>query len=235
VEECFHLTHKAFGLAERSQGPVFLLTDQFLADSYRAVDPGDLEPPPPVRPGEGTPDHAVPYLRYALTESGVSPRLVPGQSEHLVIADSDEHTEDGHLTEDLGVRVQMVEKRLKKQDVLRAEVVPPQFGGDPEPELLLVCWGSTQGAVSEAAGRIADEGRRVATLHFSQVWPLVPDQFLPQLEAAGEVVAVEGNATAQFARLLRRETGFHVTRHVLRFDGLPMTPEYILRALGRKE
>ena len=235
VEECFHLTHKAFGLAERSQGPVFLLTDQFLADSYRAVAPEDVKPPPSDRGGDGPPDHSLPYLRYALTESGVSPRLVPGQSEHLVIADSDEHTEDGHLTEDLGVRVKMVEKRLKKEELICAEVIRPEFGGDPDPELLLLCWGSTKGSVAEAAGRIAREGRRVATLHFSQVWPLVAEQFVPRLEAAGAVVAVEGNATGQFARLVRRETGFEIRRRVLRFDGLPITPEYIIQALSREE
>ena len=61
----------------------------------------------------------------------------------------------------------------------------------------------------------------------------MPDQFLARLQAAGEVVGVEGNATGQFARLIRRETGFHIRRLVLRYDGLAITPEYILRELQR--
>ena len=178
-------------------------------------------------------DFPLPYRRYELTESGISPRLVPGMSEHLVIVDSDEHTEDGHITEDLGVRGEMVRKRLRKGESISAQVVPPRFDGIAAPDLLLVSWGSCQGSVAEAAQIMAAKGRRVATLHFGQVWPLVPEQFLGQLEAAGEVVVVESNATRQFARLIRRETGFHVKKHVLRYDGLPITPEYVIRELDR--
>ena len=71
----------------------------------------------------------------------------------------------------------------------------------------------------------------MGTLCFSQVWPLVPDQFVSFLQEAEEVIAVEGNALGQLSRLIRRETGFHITRRVLRYDGLPITPEYILNNL----
>ncbi|HYR03183.1 MAG TPA: 2-oxoacid:acceptor oxidoreductase subunit alpha, partial [Syntrophobacteria bacterium] len=161
----------------------------------------------------------------------VSPRLLPGVTRHLVVVDSDEHTEDGHITEDLTVRKVMVEKRLRKGRELKAEVVPPALAGDGKPDLLLVCWGSTKGAVDEAAAKLRAGGARVATLHFSQIWPLVPEQFLPHLEQAPEVVGVESNAFGQFARLIRRETGFAIQRQVLRYDGLPMTPEFILGEL----
>lgn len=233
VEECFHLTCQAFVLAERFQGPVFLLTDQFLADSDRAVEPFALDgmSPPPVSLREHRGDTS--YRRFAITESGVSPRLVPGSSDCCVVVDSDEHTEDGHLTEDLAVRRRMVEKRLRKLEGLRSEAVPPTIVGPDAPDLLFVCWGSTRGAVEEAAEELAAHGRRVATMHFSQVWPLAPAQFLQRLETAREVIAVEGNATGQFAKLVRRETGVAVSRCILRYDGLPITPEYILRSMER--
>jgi 2-oxoglutarate ferredoxin oxidoreductase subunit alpha len=233
IEECFRLTRRAFDLAERFQGPMFLLTDQFLADSYRAVSPFDVADVTPVRAGAEAEAVSEPYRRHALTESGVSPRLLPGVSKHLVVTDSDEHTEDGHLTEDLSVRGQMVRKRLRKQDGIRREVIPPEFEGDEKPDLLLVSWGSSKGAVQEAGAQARSEGRRVATLHFSQVWPLVPEPFTGLLREAGEVVCVEGNATGQFARLVYRETGFRIERRVLRYDGLPITPELILRELRR--
>lgn len=95
-------------------------------------------------------------------------------------------------------------------------------------------WGSTKGAVDEAACLLRAEGRSVGTLHFSQVWPLVPAQFLDRLRGARRVVCVEGNATGQFARLLRRETGFAVAGLVTRCDGLPFTPEYIMEGLGHE-
>jgi len=234
VEECFTLARKAMELAEKYQGPVFLLTDQFLADSYRAVRPCGPEHWPPVGRYRAPENVTAPYRRFAFTENGVSPRLVPGAARHLVAADSDEHTEDGHITEDLGVRVKMVEKRLKKLEGLCAETVPPAFDGDDAAELLLVTWGSSAGSVREAVDVLRARGERAAALSFSQVWPLAPDQFLARLEGAKDVVAVEGNATAQFARLIRRETGFHIARRVLRYDGLPITPEYILRTLGEE-
>lgn len=233
VEECFHLTRKAFFDAEASQGPVFLLTDQYLADCDTDCAPFDLEALEPVV--AGTPHEAVQgdYQRYQLAPGGISPRLIPGKGRHLVVADSDEHTEDGHLTEDLGIRVKMVEKRLAKIEVLKRDVVPPEFAGAGQPELLLVCWGSTRGAVAEAVEGLNASGRSAAMLHFSQVWPLVPAQFLGRLQAAKQVVAVEGNATAQLARLIHRESGFRIERNVLRYDGLAITSEYILKQLER--
>ncbi|MHC4504947.1 MAG: 2-oxoacid:acceptor oxidoreductase subunit alpha, partial [Planctomycetota bacterium] len=231
VEGCFHLTRKAFELAERVQGPVFVLTDQFLADSTRAVEPFDIDGLEPVAAPEENPAFEKPYRRFAFTESGVSPRLMPGRGEPLVCADSDEHDEGGHITEDLSLRNRMVEKRLKKGEILREEALGPGFAGDEGPELLLVSWGSTGGAVLEAAGALRARGKSTAALHFDQVWPLDPAKFLHTLEEAGEVVCVEGNATGQFARLVRRETGFDIARRVLRYDGLPLTPEFVLRGL----
>lgn len=236
VEQCFHLSRKALELAHQSQGPVFILTDQYLADCYREVAPFDLDNLPPlvaVDRGAGAPASAnnSSYQRYAFTPTGVSPRLLPGASESLVIADSDEHTADGHLTEDLEVRVQMVDKRQRKMELLLSEVIPPEYIGPAAPDLLLVTWGSSRGSVLEAAAMLRETGTKTSVLGFSQLWPLHPDQFMKQLESARRVVAVEGNAAGQFARLLRRETGFEIKEKVLRYDGLAITPEYILRKL----
>jgi 2-oxoglutarate ferredoxin oxidoreductase subunit alpha len=230
VEECFHLTRKAFELAERYQSPVFVLTDQFLADSYRTVAPFDVEKLPSVQISTEIAETS-PYARYSVTESGISTRLLPGMTQHLVVADSDEHTEAGHITEDLSMRIQMVEKRLRKERGIRSDVVPPIMEGESNPELLLVSWGSSKGAVLEAASHIRSNGARVATLHFSQVWPLIPDQFLGSLQDARHVISIESNANGQLARLIRQETGFEIEKKVLRYDGLPITPESILREL----
>jgi 2-oxoglutarate ferredoxin oxidoreductase subunit alpha len=231
VEECFHLARKALFLTEKFQTPIFLLTDQFLADSYRAVTTFEVEPLDAVTVGSSPDAAAKPYQRYAMTDSGVSPRLLPGLSEHLVVCDSDEHTSDGHLTEDLEVRNQMMDKRLRKLAGLRAEVTSPEYLGDKNPEVLLVTWGTSRGAVLEAAATLRSRGRQVGALCFSQVWPLVEEQFLEVLQSAGEVIMVEGNATGQMARLIRRETGYLFPKMILRYDGLPITPAYILAQL----
>ena len=235
VEQCFELPQKALHLADRFQTPVFLLTDQFLADSYRAVEPFSFEGAGPVQPwkarGPGSPEN---YRRYELTESGISPRLLPGAGKHLVVADSDEHDEAGHITEDLPFRKKIVEKRLRKEGGILARVIAPEYQGDKKPDLLLVCWGSTRGSVLEAVKELKGKGKSAAMLHFPQVWPLIPSQFLGMLRKAKKVVFVEGNALGQFARLIRRETGFETPKAVRRYDGLPLTPEYILKNLPKR-
>lgn len=231
-DECFHLTHRAFHLAEASQGPVFVMTDQFLADSYRAVEPFDLSNLQPIKAGITSIDgQDTPYLRYHLTDNGISPRLLPGVTDQLVVADSDEHTEDGHITEDLTIRKRMVEKRLTKLCYLFEQIIQPQYIGPEQPKKLLLSWGSTYGAALMAGNTLRKQNESVGNLHFSQVWPINPAHFLHRLQSAKEVIAVEGNATGQFARLIRRETGFQISKYVLRYDGLPITAEYILNQI----
>jgi 2-oxoglutarate ferredoxin oxidoreductase subunit alpha len=232
-EQCFALTYRAMDQAEKWQSPVFVLTDQFLADSSRSVVPFDLSDLSPVADPGLSPEDPAGYERYAETPSGVSPRLIPGFGDHLVVSCGDEHTPDGHITEDLGVRVRMVDKRMRKASGLMADVVPPDFTGDEAPSILLVCWGSTHGAVLDAAEKLRFGGEIVAVLHFGQVWPLDPDQFLPAFTHAKQVVMVEGNHSGQLAKLIRQETGYAFKKVITRYDGLPFTAEYILARLYR--
>ncbi|MFH1215291.1 MAG: 2-oxoacid:acceptor oxidoreductase subunit alpha [Pseudomonadota bacterium] len=234
LESCYELTGRALHSAERYQTPVFLLTDQFMADSYRAIAPFDITGTERVQAGADPRTVSAPYLRYALTENGISPRLLPGISEHLVIADSDEHDEKGHITEEHGVRIDMMNKRLRKGTGLIKEVLPPRHEGDADADLLLVSWGSSYGPVKEAALFLREQGQKVATLHFSQIWPLVGEQFLDILRSCNSVACIEGNATAQFARLIKRETGFSIPLQITRYDGLPFTAAYIIDRLNRE-
>ena len=207
-EQAFDAARRALFLAEDSQGPVFILSDQDLADTVREVEPFVLDGLPQVQPGADPATVPADYRRYQLINDGVSPRLIPGRSETLVVVDSDEHYEDGHITEEAGVRTAMVNTRQRKMDLIRSRVVPPESGGADDPDLLLVCWGSTRGAVLEAAERLNSRGLKSGWLHFAQVWPLLGEQFVGRLSAARRVVMVESNNLGQFARLIRRETGF---------------------------
>lgn len=230
-DQCFHLLKQAFAMAEKYHGPAFMLTDQYLADSYRSVPPFDLgaAPPPPVNIVQ--PDE-VNFMPYAIMPDGVSPRRLPGFGKTLVVADSDEHTPAGHITEDLSVRVKMQVKRMAKLTGLRNDALPPSFTGDKQSDIILVCWGSTLGAVEEAAQMLRTQGSKVGVCHFMQIYPLNPATFLPQLTAASKVVLVESNFTGQLALLIRRETGFEARHKVLRYDGLAMTAKYILNAMS---
>ncbi len=231
VADCFHLTHKAFDLAEKAQTPVFVLSDQYLASAARSVEPFDLASLPPVAGPDLSDDDPGTYHRYDWS-APVSPRRIPGHGKSLVLVDCHEHDEAGHIIEDGGIRVLMQDKRLAKIDVLRDEVIPPAYTGEEEPDLLLVGWGSSGDALREVTELLQGRGVKAACLCFTQVWPLIPETFLQRLHAAGSVVAVEGNSTAQFAGLLRKVTGFHIANSVLRYDGRALTAGYVLERLA---
>jgi len=225
--DAFHQTVRAFNLADQFQVPVILLTDQFLAESLFSVEDFELARSAP-QDHRADPAEIDEYRRYRITDDGISPRLYPGQSEHLVAADSDEHDEFGHITEDLaGIAVPMMDKRLAKRAALRRAMRPPEKEGVDEAEHVLVGWGSSRGAVREAAELLRKDGVKAGRIHFTELWPL-PEHSFP---AQKRYWVVEGNATGQLGRLLRSEYGVTFQGEVRRYDGLPLTGNYIRRQL----
>ncbi len=224
-QDAFDKTVRAFDLADRYQVPVVLMTDQFLADSRFSIESFRL--PPRGAASFADPEAITDYRRYQLTPDGVSPRLYPGQSDHLVTLDSDEHDEDGHITEDLAtVRPAMVEKRQMKLRVLQREVTPPEEIEVQGADTVLVSWGSTRGAVLEAVRVRRAAGARVGMVHFTELWPL-PSYDFPK----AKFVIVEGNATGQLGWLLRAGYGVVPTGEIHRADGLPITADDVQRGL----
>ena len=220
AQQCFYLTAHAFQIAEKYQIPVFVLTDQYLADSYQDFEPFDISKVDTTRYIMTNEELSklTEYKRYAITPSGISPRALPGQSQHLVIADSDEHTEDGHLTEDLNVRTEMVDKRLRKYDALSKEVIAPTLEANTKANIILVSWGSNYGVVKEAAQAL-DYG----ALHFQQVWPFPKDDFIRLTKDATKIIVIENNATGQLARIIKNETGITNISSINKYNGLPFT------------
>lgn len=226
----FALAAKALNLAERYQLPVFLLTDQYFADTQFTHDSIDfLEVP--IERALATGTASSPYERYAFTADGISPRRLPGFGPDLVVADSDEHTPDGHLTEDLQVRVKMLEKRLGKLKGLVKELDGLTTAGAADAPLTLVCWGSSLGPVKEAVDRLNESRIPARMVHLSALWPFPRQVVTAALGGTKKLVLVEGNATGQLHRLLRQETGLTADHLILKYDGTPFTPEYILRGL----
>ncbi|MDD5647112.1 MAG: 2-oxoacid:acceptor oxidoreductase subunit alpha, partial [Candidatus Bipolaricaulis sp.] len=228
-QDAIQKTLRAFDLADRYQIPAIVLSDQFLADSRFSLP--SLSLPSEIPDAHLADPNAIEgeYRRYALTEDGVSPRLYLGQANNLVYLDSDEHTEEGHITEDVrSVRPSMVEKRLEKGRRLRGEIAQPSHHRDEDAETILLGWGSTKGAIDEAVARLRRAGRRVGALHFTELWPL------PEIAWRDDVDywTVEGNATGQLARLLGSDSGLRIEGRVGRYDGLPLDAATIVEALA---
>jgi len=139
-----------------------------------------------------------------------------------VVLDSDEHDEEGHITENLDLRTKMVDKRLKKLNLLKQNVMAPELVGPRDYETLLVGWGSTYQVLRETLEKL--ERKDIALLHFKQVFPLHPDM-IAWVKKAKKTVIVENNGTGQFGRLIRMETGFDFHHKILRYNGLPFSVE----------
>ena len=235
IEDCFWLTVRAFNIAEKYQMPVIVLTDHFLASSYATVEPFDLSQVRIERGALLTDEELATirfYKRHQITDTGISPRALPMQSPNvLVVSDADEHDEEGHLTESAHDRAQQVAKRMRKLDLLAREVAPPKLYGPPGAETALLAWGSTYETLKETVDILRAEGADVNLLQFNELSPFPAGQTEAALAKAKRVIVVENNATGQFARLLRAETGIRATAKVLRFDGRPFTPAGVAREL----
>jgi 2-oxoglutarate ferredoxin oxidoreductase subunit alpha len=219
LEDLFEMSRRAFDLADKAQSPVIILTDQYLMDSYynfKKIDVTDMKTKPQFIETD------TDYRRYEITDDGISPRGIPGYGKGLVVVDSDEHDEQGHITEDLGLRVKMTDKRLKKLDLLIDAVAEPELTGKQDSEYLLVCWGSTVHGIREALDKLGRDD--ISLLYFKQVFPL-PKDTASYFENIKKSIVIESNATSQFGKLLKLNADIRVDGHILKYNGMQFSVE----------
>ncbi|MHB8910051.1 MAG: 2-oxoacid:acceptor oxidoreductase subunit alpha [Syntrophales bacterium] len=227
IGEMIALVRKGFDLADKYQIPVFILTDQYFADSVQIT---EEEVGLDVARREYR-EFDQDYKRYRLTEDGISPITYPGLTSALVRQISDEHDEEAQITEDRSTRIRMMNKRLGKRALIEKEAVMPSFMGDESASFVILCWGSTKLIVKEAAERLIGEGIPAAVLHFGQVHPLTSGMVAPYRLREKKLICVENNAGGQFARLLKSDLGLAADHSVLKFDGDCFTVEELYRTL----
>lgn len=228
AEDAFYQTARAFNIAEKYQIPVLLMSDQYLADSIVSKEPFDFNKIKIERYITNEIDTDEEYKRYKVTEDGISPRTLPGKIEgQVVLVDSDEHDEWGNITESDEIRIKMVDKRLKKFEGLKEDVEEPWFIGEENSKNLVVCWGSTYGAVKEAVSKLNAEGVSIGALVFGDIWPFPTKKLLELGKNAKRIIDVEQNATAQLDNLMRQEALIKSTDKILKYDGRPFSGEEV--------
>src|SRR3989475_4872382 len=237
TDECFRLTAEAFNLAEVYQTPVIVMSDLYLSEGYRTVEGFDFNVP--IIRGLLAADGGTPrekFLRYKITESGVSPRALPGQPGFQFDAGTDEHDEKGELISDVlagipeyvEIRKQMMDKRMRKLDGLRRDTKGPELWGPEKADLTLISWGSTQGPLREAILDLQEaDGLSVNSLEFAHLFPFHAQETAETLGKAKKTLAVEGNFTGQFSRLLTAETSIKPNHFLGKYDGEPFYPSEI--------
>ncbi len=220
IVQCYDLTRCALQTAHKYQSPVFILTDRFITDMQQNIGELDDSYDPIDRCIVEKPSQD--YIRHEVTDSGVSPRAIPG-GDGYVMSDSDEHDSSGHIAEDIHGRIEQQDKRMNKLNGLKEDIIPPDRYGNDGAEVLLIAWGSTFGPAVEAVEILNKNRNNVEMLHFSQVWPLDAEAIRSVVGKRDRIICVEGNQTGQFASILRQIGAISECELMGRYDGMPFT------------
>jgi len=252
IEEAYEQTRMAFKIAYDYQIPAIVIYDQKLGGENTNVDVEffDREPAPDLGStlGEEALREAAhddsgkfhrfqhdPESAYEGFRDGVSPRSLPGQKGGRFLATGNEHTPEGHISEDPDNRVAQMDRRQRKKEAIRRELdeeheTQQTYYGPEEAEYGILTWGSSQGAVFEAVDRINADGQRVKALSVSDMMPFAADEVAEWLESVDEAMVVEMNATAQFRGHVQRELGRYGDEltSLLKYNGNPFEPAEVV-------
>lgn len=233
VQEAFYDTVEAFNLAEEYQCPVIILSDLQLSLGKQTVEPLDYSKVE-IRRGklaveeldELEPKHY--FKRYEVTGDGVSPRVIPGMKNGIHHVTGVEHDETGKPSESPVNRQAQMDKRMRKLNDIRFDTPVHIQARHEEPDLLLVGFNSTRGAIEEAMVRLEKEGISVNHAHVRLIHPFPTEAIQPQLAAAKKVVVIENNATGQLANILKMNAGYgQKVFNMTKYDGTPFLPHEI--------
>ncbi len=236
IEEACLMTFKAHNFAEKYQTPVFVIGDKYLQEGHQSVEEMKIKNHSlKIERGKLLSQDDLnaltsPYKRYAVSEDGISPRAIPGMTGALHQANSYEHMEDGHTTEDANERIKQVDKRNQKiATFLKEDARLPTLYGDPHASLTIVSWGSMKLPILQA---MKDCGNKFNFLHFTYMWPLPKDELKAMLSGFSKMLLVENNSTAQLGQLIQMVTGIEIKEKLLKYSGRPMYPEEIIERIG---
>ncbi len=231
VEEMFELSMKAFNLAEIYQTPVIVLSDKFLSESYENIDVSlikEIKDRVGIDRGKTSETFTKGYLRYKDSQDGISERVIPQKNGVFYQANSYEHLEDCHTTEDPKERIKQVNKRARKiKTYLKKHFSSPKFYGDKDSDIVFVSWGSTKHSILNAMKLLKSSNKKAGFIHFTHMYPLSTNLGSLFMDKNKRYVLVENNSTSQLGKLLRMELGVNIESKLLKYDGRPFLPEEI--------
>ena len=233
--DCYNTAVDAFNWADRFQMPVVIMSDLLLSEHPETVDAAVFTAPVTIDRGEIVTEWSESqgkYKRFRFTESGVSPRALPGTKNTTYVSASDEHDEESILISDMftaaPIRRVGMQKRMRKLDNLLKELPAPELEGPANADVTLVCWGSTYGVVREAVELLNAQGIKTNYIVGKYLYPFHTKEFTEILNKCKKKISVEVNFTSQFAQFLRSYTGIGMDAHINKYDGEPLEPLHIV-------
>ncbi|ALM56892.1 2-oxoacid:acceptor oxidoreductase subunit alpha [Staphylococcus equorum] len=232
--DAFYLTIEAFNLAEMYQCPVIILSDLQLSLGKQTVEKLDYNKIE-INRGETIQsdiereeDDKAYFKRYALTESGVSPRPIPGVKGGIHHVTGVEHNEEGKTSEAADNRQQQMDKRMRKTEHLLIKDPVEADEQHDEADILYLGFISTKGAIQEGKDRLEAQGLKVNHLQIRQLHPFPKETLQKAIDKASKVVVVEHNYQGQLASILKMNVtlGDKLVNQT-KYDGTPFLPHEI--------
>ncbi|MBS2001622.1 MAG: 2-oxoacid:acceptor oxidoreductase subunit alpha, partial [Cyanobacteria bacterium SZAS LIN-5] len=239
VADAYQTTIDVFNYADKYQLPVIIMSDLLLSEHPETVDPDKFTHDPKIDRGEivkeWNPEENGKFKRFKFTQSGISPRALPGTPNTVFVNASDDHDEESILISDMftspPVRRMIMQKRMRKMENLLKEIPAPQLGGEKDADVTLVCWGSTYGAVREAAELLTAQGIKTNYLCIKWIVPFHAKEVSEILSKAKKKISVEVNFTSMMSKYIKGETGISMDHHINKYDGEPMEPHMIVNGV----
>jgi 2-oxoglutarate ferredoxin oxidoreductase subunit alpha len=244
IEEAFYDSIKVFNLAEKYQLPVIHMLDKALANSIKTCKEFDQRKVP-IERGDliNKVDENLStksggdYLRFRLSDNPVSTRVPLGTENAIFWNTGDEHTEEGHITEDPDLRNKMVSKRMNKLEKALSEIpiedklVCFEFGKSTG-DITVVSWGSTKGAIIEAMEMLAKRGKGIRFIQLRLLHPFPTYEMMNLLKNTRLLIDIEMNYTSQLASLINQHTGSDIDYRIVKFNGRPMSTSEVYYAVS---
>lgn len=234
VEDAFHTTVDAFNIAEEYQLPVIVLSDQDIGQRRETIDEASLVHDVVQRRIADAVDDS--YLRYAVTKDGVSPMTVPGMPGGMYQTNGLEHDESGRPSAMFVTHERMNAKRYRKLEAIAKKYPLFERFGVSDPELGILCWGSSAGPAREAVERMNAQGAGIAAFVPRILAPLPLEALNAFLYPCAGALIVETSFAGQFHRYLRSVVDLPRNTHVLaRSGGKALTVAEIMEAAAVRQ
>jgi 2-oxoglutarate/2-oxoacid ferredoxin oxidoreductase subunit alpha len=204
---CFHAAFEAATIAIHYRTPVILLSDTFLASSSEPWSVPEVADLPVIDPSFATGNGArgpddPPFMPYARDDRLARPWAVPGTPglQHR-IGGLEKADVTGNISYDPANHARMTELRAAKVAAIADEIPPLAVDADPDARLLVLGWGSSEGAIRAGVRRARLDGHKVACAHLHHLNPL-PANTGDVLRSFDRVLVPEMNS-GQLAQVLR--------------------------------
>ena len=234
IEESFYDTGKCFNYADIFQVPVIHMLDKFIASSVITCKRFDSEKISINRGKLLDKIEKKPYKRFEQTPDGISPRSKLGLEDGIFWNTGDESDEYGHISEDPHVRMQMMDKRLNRFELILDQIPKKdQVISYGKGDHCIISWGSAKGPILDAIAMLKKENIDVGFLEIKLLHPFPTEYVKSLIGDAKKIIDVEANHTGQLGTLFKQNLGRDVDNYILKYTGRAMTSTEVYNSLKK--